>query len=312
MALLRLITLLFIALGLFRCAREVIIDLPDEEPRVVAICHFTEGQHFRANISMSQAVNEGQDPEQPSNVEATLSINGAYYDVLYRVKGDGNDYYWRSHQAKLAEPGIEYALSVRVPGYTSVMAKSSIPQHYSLSPIVLHSEELYVETRNDGSKELRIPLELQLQNLPENERYFAFYLTHDTDVYDDSVVPAEFDHSEEQKPTNFLADGRTISLLHNIPEPVVLINENYWADNRKTLYLTARIPFNPSTDRVTKLYVTWRTLSPEFYKYHPSLSRQSGNIPLSDPDAVYNNMEGGLGNFSGYSVSVDTIDIPEF
>ena len=127
MALSRQLILCIFILLLSNCAREVIIDLPTEEPKVVAVCNFTEGQHFRANISMSQPVNEGQDPEVPANVEATLSIDGTYYDVLYRVKGDGNDYYWRSHQAKLAEPGKNYAFSVRVPGYPTVTAESSIP-----------------------------------------------------------------------------------------------------------------------------------------------------------------------------------------
>jgi hypothetical protein len=43
-----------------------------------------------------------------------------------------------------------------------------------------------------------------------------------------------------------------------------------------------------------------------------SLSRQGGNLPLTDPDAVFNNVEGGLGNFSGYSIAIDTIAIPGF
>ena len=54
----------------------------------------------------------------------------------------------------------------------------------------------------------------------------------------------------------------------------------------------------------------WRTLSEEFYKYHLSVDRQGNNLPLSDPDAVYNNVSGGYGNFSGYSVRVDTIELP--
>lgn len=296
---------------LARCAREVIIDLPEEQPKVVAICHFTEGEHFRANITMSQEVNEGQDPEEPTNVEATLSIDGAYYDVLYRVKGDGNEYYWTSHQFKRAETGKEYSFSVRVPGYPTVLSKSSIPEHYPIDPVLLNAGDLKIETLNDISAELRIPLELHLPDIPDQERYFAFFLRHDTEVYE-SFEPLVLDYTQEQRPTNFLADGRTISLLHNIPEPVVLVNENYWADDRRTLYLTARIPFNPETDRPTKLYITWRTLSPEFYRYHLSISRQGGNLPLSDPDAVYNNMAGGLGNFSGYSVRVDTVEIPTF
>jgi hypothetical protein len=308
---LRLLTCSMIVLLFARCAREVVIDLPEEEPKIVAICHFTEGQHFRANITMSQPVNVGDDPDQPDAVDATLAIKGAFYDVLYRVKGEGNSYYWRSHQQKLATAGVEYSFVVRVPGYPTVQASSRIPFHRPIDPVVITSGDLVVETLADGSKELRIPLELRLQQWPDSERYFAFYLTHDTDVYE-SFVPLLLDYTKEQQPTNFLADGRTISLLHNIPEPVVLIDEKYWADNRRALYLVARIPFDPDTDRPRRMYITWRTLSKEFYRYHLSLSRQGANLPLNEPDAVYNNMVGGLGNFSGYSVRIDTVDIPGF
>ena len=307
----RILFIGIVCLLALRCAREVVIDLPDEEPKIVAVCHFTDDQHFRANISLSQDVNDGSSPEFPEEVDATLSIDGQFFDVLYREKGDGNNYYWRSHLFKKAQTGVEYNLVVRVPGYPTAEGGSKIPEQKPIEPIILNATDVTVATLNDGSQELRIPLELRLQDLPDQDRYFAFFLNHDTDIFV-SLDPLEFDYRLEQQPTNFLADGRTISLLHNIAEPVVLINENYWADDRRTLYLTARIPFDPETEIPRFLYVTWRTLSEEFYRYHLSLSRQSGNQPLSDPDAVFNNMAGGLGNFSGYSVTIDTIPIPSF
>jgi hypothetical protein len=100
-----------------------------------------------------------------------------------------------------------------------------------------------------------------------------------------------------------------LSLLHNIPEPVVLINEKFWSNNRRTIFLDALIPFDPQTERPRRIFVEWRTLSEEFYRYHLSLARQGDNLPLSDPDAIFNNIQGGLGNFSGYAVSVDTLEL---
>lgn len=49
--------------------------------------------------------------------------------------------------------------------------------------------------------------------------------------------------------TYFLADGRTVSLLYSIPEPVYLLSENYWADGRTTLNITANIPFIPEVEQ---------------------------------------------------------------
>ena len=296
---------------LVRCAREVVIDLPEEPPRLVAVCHFTTGQNFRAKISLSKSVNDDSDPEFLQALDATLSVNGQFWD---RLKPDttekGKITYWESNKNQVAESGVEYALSIRVPGYPFIQSSSKIPAQVKLDTIVLGAGDISVVVLGDGLSELRIPLELRLSQLPAGGHYFAFNLSHETAVYEVPPIPPVL-YSVEGR-TNFLADGRTFSLLHDIPEPVVLINENYWADDRRTLYLVARIPFDPESERPRHLFVEWRTLSEQFYRYHLSLSRQGGSLPFSEPDAVFNNIEGGFGNFSGYAVSIDTILIPNF
>lgn len=303
--------LLFCLLSL-RCAREVVIDLPEEPPKLVAVCHFTDGQNFRVKISASKSVNDaGTTQYFKQGVDATLSINGQFWD---RLKPDTTVIdkitYWESNKFQKAHAGIEYSFTVRVAGYPSIQSSSKIPFPVRLNPIVLQSQNMVIKALGNGQSELQIPLELRMDQLPAEGHYFAFNLTNVTDVYEDNLTPPVL-YSVEGR-TNFLTDGRTFSLLHDIPEPVVLINENYWADDRRALYLIARIPFDPNTERPRRLYIEWRTLSEDFYRYHLSLSRQSSNLPFSDPDAVYNNIEGGYGNFSGYSVTVDTVAIPNF
>lgn len=306
-----LLAIALLGLLLARCARETIIDLPEEPPKIVAICHFTDGQHFRAKISVSKPVNDAGKPYFPDDVEATLSINGNFWDRLRPDTTDKeNITYWESNQVKIARSEVQYSFSVRVSGYPTITSSSKIPAHVPLQPLLLTSGDITVSPLNEELNELRVPLALHPTQLPAGNHYFAFNLTHETNVYD-PADPTQVDFTEEGS-TNFLADGRTFSLLHDIPEPVVLVNENFWADGRQTLNLIARIPFIPGTERPNRIFIEWRTLSPEFYRYHLSLSRQGGNLPLSDPDAVFNNIEEGYGNFSGYAVSVDTIQIPQF
>ncbi|MBC7776922.1 MAG: DUF4249 domain-containing protein [Phycisphaerae bacterium] len=308
----RLIILFFIFVCLLsvRCARDVIIDLPEEPTKLVAVCHFTEGQNFRVKISLSKSVNDASEPEflQSMDLDATLSVKGQFWDRLKPNTTDIEDItYWESNKNQKAKSGVEYAFSVRVPGYPTIQASSKIPEKTELEPIVLGLGDISVVVLSDGQSELRVPLELRVKEMPSDGHYFAFNLTHETEVFLDPQDP----YTEESR-TNFLTDGRTFSLLHDIPEPVVLINENYWADDRRTLYLLARIPFDPASERPRLIFIEWRTLSEQFYRYHLSLSRQGSNLPFSDPDAVFNNIEGGYGNFSGYAVSMDTVLIPNF
>lgn len=299
--------LLLLAL-LTGCAREVTIDLPDAEQKVVAIGHFQPGQPFEVNVSLSQPVYDNSQPEIPSQAEVTLSVEGKYIDRLYQPDGET---YWRSRKA-LAAAGIPYTLTVRVGGLPLASATSTIPKNSGLHDIELRPEDVKTVALADGRQALRIPIELYPNQLPANAPYFAFNLLSERDVYlpSNEGHPQVLDHTV-QEAAYFLADGPTLSLLHDVAEPVVLVDENFWNGNRLALYLDALVPYDPATEKPRRLLIEWRTLSEEFYRYHLSLARQGSGLPLSDPDAVYNNIEGGYGNFSGFSSVIDTLVIPE-
>ena len=62
-----------------------------------------------------------------------------------------------------------------------------------------------------------------------------------------------------------------------------------------------------------KVYVELRTITQEYYKYHSSLARQLivRQDPFAEPVTIYNNIEGGYGNFSGFSPDVSSSDLPD-
>jgi hypothetical protein len=300
--------LIFTGVLLVRCAREVIIDLPEEETKIVAICHFTPGQPFRIKVNYSQPVNDGSDPVPPTDVDVSVSKGGFFLDKLFR-KGSGKNIYWQSRDT--VEADQSYSMAVRIDGLSQVEASSGVPKHVLFKPVSIRDEDVTVVDLDEGYKALRIPLSLELTHLPTEQPYFAFNLTTDIDVleYIDGMPVVDFTY--ENQPAGYSADGRTLSLLHNIAEPVVLINEKFWAQGVRTMNLNALVFYRPGlNERPRRLYIEWRTLSEEFYRYHLSVARQGNNLPLSDPDAVFNNINGGYGNFSGYSVSTDTIELP--
>ncbi len=299
--------LLVATLLLASCARDLQIDLPDEPARIVVVSHFTTGEPFQANVTLSQPVYAVDDEGTPASVDITVSNGGQFYTRLLRKLDDRGKIFFES--SAVVRPETPYTITVEIGGYPRVQATSSVPPFNGLESFrVLDS--IRIENLADGKKALRIPLELKLPNLlPVTGRYYAFNLRHEKYVYEIINGQKVFDYPEEAD-TYFVTDGPTLSLLNNIAEPVVLVNENFWNDNRRKLYLDAIIPFNPATDEVKRIFLEWRTLSEDFYRYHLSLARQGTNQPLSDPDAVFNNVINGYGNFSGYSVSADTLIIP--
>ncbi len=237
--------------------------------------------------------------------DATVAIyrNGSFLEQLVF---DKNTEYWQG--ASMPEPGIGYALSVHSDGLPDAGGASVVPVHYPLLPVQIDWNNMRIVAWDSVRQALRVPLELRPEQMPETDRFFAFSLRHEIEVFqviNGQEIP---DYSYEGSST-FLTDGRTLSLLHSIPEPVVLIDQKYWDDNRESIRLDALVPFDPAFEKPRRLLVEWRTLSGEFYRYHLSLARQGDNLPLGDPDAVYNNIVGGYGNFSGYSVTVDAVDL---
>lgn len=292
---------IYISFLFLQCAREVTIDIPEAETKAVVICHFSPGQPFRVNIGISQPIYDNEDPEVPENVDVKIAKEGIFLDKLYQATDDFGNTYWESRD--LAESDRPYSITVRVNDLPLATAESAIPVFSPIHAVQIDPARVTQTNLSDGRRLMTIPLVLRLRDLPADKRYFAFYFKHDIVTSDGTTF--------EGLPTNYTADGRTLSLLHDIAEPAVLINEKFWSDGRDSLALNAVIPYNPAnSEKPGRLYIEWRTLSEQFYQYHLSVDRQGNNLPLSDPDAVYNNIDGGYGNFSGYSVEIQVLDIP--
>lgn len=307
------IALLLLALWLsgIYCVREVDIDLPEQPVKIVALSHFTPGQPFRVEVSLSQALTDAGDPAVPFSADVAIALEGKFLDKLYRVSGNGSRIYWESRD--LVTPESEYLLSVRIAGLDPVEALSYAPNPVLLDRVQIDTANMRLLDLADGKVAMRVPLKIFVSNLPEEKRYFAFNLAQEIATYpviNDEIrldlPPDEYTYES----TKFLADGRTLALVYDTPEKVVLVNENFWSDNKNYLALDALVPFDSSDQRPLHLFVEWRTLSEEFYRYHLSVARQGNNLPLNDPDALYNNVIGGYGNFSGYSADIDTIALP--
>jgi hypothetical protein len=290
-----------------RCAKEVTIDLPEEGKRLVVISHFTDGQPARVKVSFSQPVHDAADPEFPNkDLDVSLSSNGVFLDKLR--KDTKNEIFWYSKDTLQA--GIPYTIVARMAGFPVAEGTSTIPVSVQLDRDFVNLSNISTVGTPGERQTMRIPITISVKDLPAQGRYFAFRLSHETDIYDTAFSRTVPDYSVLEN-TFFSADGRTVSLLYEVPEPIYLLNDTYWADGRTTLYLTANVPFRAKVEQPRRLFLEWRTLSKEFYRYHLSLARQSNNnTPLADPDAIFNNVKNGYGSVSGYAVRVDTIAIP--
>lgn len=89
-------------------------------------------------------------------------------------------------------------------------------------------------------------------------------------------------------------------------EGALLLEDAGFNGNSKELKFTT--PFGSSFGNPYKFLVVVKSLSPDYYKYFRSLRdyRIQGGV-FSDPKAIFNNINGGVGICAGASISKDTI-----
>jgi hypothetical protein len=297
--------LLFSALvGYTACVQEVIIDLPESPPMLVAVSHFKPGEPFYVRVTRTQSIYADQTAaEVPDPLDVSVSTGGQFLDKLRKVVIQGKTY-WESRD--LVQPGVTYKLTVRKPGMGLLTAEGHAPHHVPLKPVVVSGTNIEEFTLVDGTHARRIPLELRLAQLPDKNRYFGFAIRHQTYATPDGSGP-QLGGELQMENTFFSTDGRTSALLYPIAEPIILVDESFWNGPDPVIRLDLIIPIRSEMEAPRLVTVEWRTLSEDFYRYHLSLTRQINTPPLSAPDAIYNNVRNGFGTFSGYAAKIDTV-----
>jgi hypothetical protein len=289
-----------------RCTQEILIDMPKIQPQLVTICNFRPDDYFKVKVGLTKDLNGQSDTLDPSKLIVTIAEEGYPGTILpQKTTRDGKQFYWESYA--MPKSGVKYVLTVRSPKWGTAKAQSTVPPPVLIMPTEPDRSKFRLDTMSDGRVEARIPITVQLAKAPANGAYFAFSLREERTTFK-MVDGRWFVDDVRSSLASFTADTRTSALLHKLSDDLFLINENYWNDNRRALTLemlaTYRIPERPN-----RVFIEWRTLSPEYYRYYLSLARQKISLPLVDPDALFNNVQGGVGNFSGYCIQVDTVQL---
>lgn len=288
---------------LCQCVQEVDVSLPATPPKLVAMCTFHPQNYFQVQVGLSKGLTPSTDTIRPDSVVVTVGEVGLPSQVLrWRTTRDGRTIWESSYKPR---PNIPYILTVRSPRWGIVRAESTAP---SISPVStgIDYSQMHSDTLIGGKIVTRIPVVVEMPQAPQGNRYFAFNVRQERMTY--KILEGRwFVDDVRASQARFTADGRTTSLLVNINDELVLVDANYWNDTRRTLTLFVNLEYSPPMERPTKIFLEWRTLSEEFYKYYLSVSRQGKNLPLFEPDAVYSNVEGGYGSFAGYGMEFDTL-----
>jgi len=212
---------------------------------------------------------------------------------LDSVRSD-NQVYFRIPENFLKE-GFQYSIKAFAPGFEPVHATTEIPTPSKIVDLQIKDLNIQASDINDFKNILHYKVEFNIDHYPSNWYYhLIFYNVYVGNAYPSLVDPQPTD----QIPFISNYDFGILIDRHDIPVGQPLsFNFVEWSIKNKDL---------------KTVYVELRSVTQDYYKYSSSLARQVivRQDPFAEPIPIFNNIEGGYGNFSGFSPNVVSSDVP--
>lgn len=275
----------------YSCIKEIEIPFPDDNPRQVINCLFTEGENFKVEITNSIPI-LNEEFDYINNATVVLFENDVEIETL---QYQGTTY----NSSVPAQPNKTYKLKASATGFDQIITQDRMPNTPNISQVSL-IEEAYIDTsygsyvgqfsfviNDDASQTNYYELELirtyKEYNLDEEEIRIAktYCIT--------TSNPAINKEIEIQKgPSNLVFSDAFFNGTH------FSLTVDFWNHYN---YDDAAISYK----------IVIRSISKNYYLYKRRLNRhtefQEGYVQdiFIEPIQMFTNVENGFGIFAGYN-----------
>lgn len=312
--------ILILALGSLAstCEQEVSLALPQPEERMVVLCNFTPNQPFEVVVSRSQDLLSDQSTSYVRDAEVRVfdEHNALLANLSQFVESeDPEEAPYYTNTSFMPQVGQPYTLKVRAKGLEQVQATDAIPIPVPLQQIEITSFQLQ-PSDFEGIQRFKIQLHLAIHDPPVQENFYHLNLYQEVRSFqvlgerDTLWGPTQLvlaGIASTSLDAGILSELDNGLLFSDVQLDGQLIDLALDAD-----FFLAVPPSERHYFTFGDVYVELRSTSKAYYLYHSTLSRQrkSANTPFSEPVVIYNNIEQGLGNFSGYSTFIGKVTPP--
>ena len=265
-------------------------------PKLTIISHLSPGNWENDNIHVysSKSPLDSSQFYSPYNIrveiteiesQTTLTLDS--FRVGNKVKFDV--------PAGFLKAGFSYAIEASAPGFEPVHATTAIPEPSTISDLTIKNIEIKPSEKHEFKSIVRYTLEFNIDHQLLNRYYhLVFYNQYSTDS---TLFHIDPELSDEEPFIRHYAYGILIDKQDLPPGPLTFNFVDWVVEN----------------ESLRTVYVELRSISEEYYKYHSSLARQVivRQDPFAEPVNIFNNIDGGYGNFSGFSPAISSSDLPE-
>ena len=192
--------------------------------------------------------------------------------------------------------GYNYNISAFAPGFDIVQATTEIPKPSTISDLLIQDVRINQSEAHEFKKIIHYKVTFNIDHFGSNQYYhLVFYNEYrgDPNLYLLNPEPSDNLPFLQHYEYGVLLDRSELPA----GEPLAFDFKDWIVHDNDLL----------------RIFVELRTITTEYYKYHSSLTRQLivRQDPFAEPVTIFNNIEGGFGNFSGFSPNITSSDLPE-
>ena len=304
---------LLLFLGYSSCTEPIDIDLPTGESQIVAISNYSPDDSIRVFISEQRPLSVDS-TNYLTNASVRIFLNGNERGTMRLVRPDGrypNVPYYISNF--LPKEERTYSLEIEVADNPIIKAVSMVPEAVPIQSISIDSVVSSRPTLDRRETLFSFYGAIIIQDPPAVKNYYHFAETIApidwfTIFQGDTILTT---NQEYFLAPVFLLDNQDPAYLSLEQENGFLVDDATFDGQMKRIPFRASVAFDNDFRLVNRLNVLFRSVSADYFRYHSTYTRQlvAQESPFSEPVIVYNNIENGLGNFSGYVTAVDSISI---
>lgn len=298
------VILISLILFIFSCQKELEIEYPEIEPRLVVNCLFSPDSLFKVRIGQLLSVNDSISTFIIEDAECEIWEDGIFAENL-QYTTDG----FYVSETLVPEVGKAYTLNVRHLDFPDVIATDTVPERVSVSDAYFVLNTLYEPLNESYFHDINIRFQ---DNIATNDFYELKLLVKrgNTDDEDTQINSLLFTKTND---LTLLNTGLIEYEPASIPFTDKLFNgQNYFLSAYYTL------PFAAYSDEGVSynthdLIVHFNSVSYQYYQYSRKMiihiRNQESDIfeGIGDPVQMYSNIEKGYGIFAAYCPYIDTL-----
>ena len=299
---------IFISVMLVACQDEVAVNIPQNQ-KLVVLSNFTTDSLFKASVSVSAPLNN-YNFEYPDDLEFQFYKDDIFIENLSFKASDDPffiaPYYFSNTPI---EEGVEYSIRINHPSYPSIYSKNSIPSAVDISSFDLIGRSMVLDSSGVGVEHYIIRSRVQFP-VHDDQPYFHLLAWQQLIYYD--VINGDTIQDHIGFEPLYITAATSFSYTRLYDDQGILINQNDLRQSVTKLILEFDLYRYPDFEFKSPIYITLRHVSKDYYLFHKSLAEQGDtdnnqSLLYTSPAFIHNNIEGGIGNFSAYNTSIDSL-----